>query len=154
MTYQQLLEDFIQAQQIFIESGPFYALPDLYQIGQTLQENRSYRVDICVDNEYPITVRVTKLSQDILQELFEKPINHLHYIGMGFFKELIDSTCGPDTFHPKFLYSGMRYILPRKLEAAEEVMLSPFCRIADYGPNVLLERRTKVPIFRRSIHSN
>lgn len=154
MTYEQTFCNFVQAHQICIDSAPFYALDDLYQLGMNLQEGKIYQVDICLNEEYPLIAKVTKLKQDILQEIFDLPLNQHHYFGIGYFKHLIDSTCGEDTFHPKLLFNASRYILPRKLEAAEEVMLKPFCRITDYGPNVLLERRSKVPVFRRSVHTN
>jgi hypothetical protein len=151
------LDTFKQIHRIYLESCPFSLMDKFFNFGLTLPQNEEHKIQLHCGEDC-IQVIIIHLSDEALEYMFYKfkfePLQTAHYKSIGYNKYLIDSILGDHSFDPAMVFNEFRTILPRKLSDAEMVSLNPFYRITDYGPNVLLQRRSKVPIRRRQVCSN
>jgi hypothetical protein len=142
-------ETFKRLHRIYFENVKFNDVSESYRIGEKLEYNQF----LCFNG-----AKIGKLSDNVLQlvydDLHNNPLTAFHYLAIGNFKFLLDSIIGPDTFHPFGVYNASRYLLPQELTDAQYISLSPFMKITTHGPNLLLERYSKIPIRRRSVCTN
>jgi hypothetical protein len=142
-------QTFYQIHRVYLENVKFSDVSNAYNIALNLVPNT------------PITINgavIALLSQSsceiIYESLLSKPLIETYGAAIKNFQYLIDSIIGEDTFHPMASFSDMRYIHYLPITEEQKSQLLPFCKVIDYGPYVLLQRRSKVQVHRRSLCSN
>jgi hypothetical protein len=147
-------EQFKLTNKVYLENCPFELTPLIYRL--TIQAPEDIEVITHVSpTEFVKSINISDtLLKRVFHQMMESPYNVVHHLNIGYFKYLIDSICGEDTYHPHHTHTGSTYFLPRKLTDFEYASFLPFMEMIDVGPNVLLKRRSKIPIRQRQVLTN
>lgn len=147
-------EKFKLTNKVYLENCPFELTPMIYELTLRFPED----VEVITHLSPTEFVKSINMSDELLTKIFhqvmEQPYNIVHHQNIGYFQYLIDTICGEDTYHPHHAYTATTYFLTRKLTDFEYVSLLHFMEAIDVGQNVLLKRRSKIPVRLRQVLTN
>jgi len=142
-------ETFYKIHRVYLENVRFEDIPHAYDIALNLVPDLPMTI-----NRATIALLSKDVCRKVYLDLLTKPVLQVYGNATKNFQYLVDSIIGENTFHPMAVFSDMRYIHYLPITEEQKSQLLPFCKVIDYGPYVLLQRRSKVQVHRRSLCSN